>query len=91
MKRYNIRITSYNVCYTKLLRLGLINPLLRTVRLPAEFQNKHGKPLKIRIGTPINIAEQSEFSQLSDYTCFLRNKTYALGIPYHEKEIQNIV
>ncbi len=69
--------------------LGLINPLLRTVRLPAEFQNKHGKPLKIRIGTPINIAEQSEFSQLSDYTCFLRNKTYALGIPYHEKEIQN--
>ncbi|PKP25210.1 MAG: hemolysin [Bacteroidetes bacterium HGW-Bacteroidetes-22] len=69
--------------------LGLINPLLRTIRLPAEFQNKHNKPLKIRIGSPINIAEQSDFSQLSDYTRFLRNKTYALGIPYHEKDIQN--
>lgn len=70
--------------------LGRIHPILRTLRLPAEFLNKHGKPLRIRIGTPISVAEQSEFESLEEYTQFLRNKTYTLGIPYHESEVQNM-
>lgn len=68
---------------------GLISPILRTLRLPAEFQNKHGQVLKIRIGNPITLNEQAEFKTLEEYTRFLRNKTYALGIPFQEREIQN--
>lgn len=68
---------------------GLIHPMLRTLRLPHEFQNKRGKILRIRIGNPISPVEQSAFTSLPEYTSFLRNKTYALGIPYHEKEIQD--
>ena len=59
--------------------LGLIHPTLRTARLPSELFNKKKKTIKIRIGNPISIKEQSEFKDISRYGRFLRAKTYALG------------
>jgi Putative hemolysin len=59
--------------------LGLIHPMLRTIKLPSELLNKRNKVIRIRIGNPICVEEQSEFSDLSQYGRFLRAKTYALG------------
>lgn len=59
--------------------LGLIHPSLRTVRLPSELFNKKNKVVRIRIGNPITVKEQSEFNDIERYGRFLRTKTYALG------------
>ena len=61
--------------------LGIIHPILRTVKLPSELFNKKGKNIRIRIGTPILIREQDEFDDIREFGKFLRMKTYALGIP----------
>jgi len=61
--------------------LGLIHPILRTVKLPSELFNKKKKIIKIRIGNPISIKDQDEFTDISRYGRFLRAKTYALGTP----------
>lgn len=66
--------------------LGLIHPLLRTVRLPSELFNKKNRIIKIRIGNPISVAEQNEFSDIARYGRFLRAKTYALGTPLEVKK-----
>ncbi|MFC2090522.1 lysophospholipid acyltransferase family protein [Bacteroidota bacterium] len=59
--------------------LGLIHPSLRTARLPSELLNKRNKKIRIRIGTPISLAEQNEFTDLERYGRYLRARTYALG------------
>lgn len=61
--------------------LGMIHPLLRTVKLPSELFNKKGKNIRIRIGTPILVKEQDEFDEIREFGKFLRMKTYSLGIP----------
>jgi len=61
--------------------LGMIHPLLRTVKLPSELFNKRGKVIRIRVGTPILVKEQDEFDDIREFGKFLRMKTYALGIP----------
>lgn len=59
--------------------LGLINPNLRTLKLPSELFNK-SHTIKVRIGKPIKFETLSEFNSqtLIEY---LRAKTYALGEP----------
>ncbi len=59
--------------------LGQIHPLLRTARLPSELFNKKNKTIKIRIGNPISVKDQDEFTSISQYGRFLRAKTYSLG------------
>ncbi len=59
--------------------LGLIHPMLRTAKLPSELFNKKNKVVKLRMGLPISVAEQDEFSDISRFGRFLRLKTYALG------------
>ncbi len=59
--------------------LGLIHPSLRTVKLPSEMFNKRHKKIRIRIGNPITVKEQDEFTDLARYGRFLRAKTYSLG------------
>jgi putative hemolysin len=59
--------------------LGLIHPNLRTVRLPFELFNKKRKVIRIRIGNPVSIKDQDEFTDISRYGRFLRAKTYSLG------------
>lgn len=59
--------------------LGLINPMLRTVKLPSELFNKRNKTVGIRIGHVIDPADQSEFGDLSELGRYLRTRTYSLG------------
>ena len=58
--------------------LGLLDPRLRTIKLPSEMLNKSESNIKIRIGKaiPFKELERLEDDQLMEY---LRAKTYALG------------
>lgn len=59
--------------------LGLIHPMLRTAKLPSELLNKKNKRVKLRMGSPIAVKEQKEFTDIARFGRFLRLKTYALG------------
>ncbi len=58
--------------------LGRIHPSLRTAKLPSELINKRDKTIKIRIGNPISVKEQDEFSDIHRFGRYLRAKTYCL-------------
>ena len=66
--------------------LGFIHPLLRTVKLPSELFNKKNKLIRIRIGNPITIKEQEEFTDIERFGRFLRAKTYSLGTALEVKK-----
>lgn len=59
--------------------LGMIHPVLRTVKLPSELLNKKNRGVRLRIGSPISVREQNSFVDLGQYGKFLRAKTYLLG------------
>ncbi len=59
--------------------LGLIHPILRTVKLPSELLNKKNRVIKLRIGNPISVETQNSFGDIIQYGKFLRAKTYLLG------------
>lgn len=59
--------------------LGLIHPMLRTVKLPSELLNKKNRVVKLRIGNPISVEAQDSFTDMVQYGKFLRAKTYLLG------------
>ncbi len=70
--------------------LGRIHPKLQTVKLPTEMFNKRKRIINIRIGTPIPVAEQNEFSDISRYGRYLRTKTYALGTSLEVKKFFSV-
>ena len=59
--------------------LGMIHPMLRTMKLPSELLNKKNRVVKLRIGSPIPVEVQDSFVDLVQYGKFLRAKTYLLG------------
>ncbi len=59
--------------------LGLIHPILRTIKLPSELFNKKGKTFGIRFGCPISVEEQNQYEDIKEYGKLLRTKTYSLG------------
>lgn len=71
--------------------LGMIHPMLRTVKLPSELFNKRGKTIRIRVGIPILVKEQDEFNDIREFGKFLRMKTYALGIPLSNIKRQALI
>ncbi|GAA4392898.1 lysophospholipid acyltransferase family protein [Hymenobacter koreensis] len=60
--------------------LGLMHPLLRTARLPAELLNKRGQTVRVRIGTPVTAAELHGVPAKVRMP-YLRARVYALGTP----------
>jgi putative hemolysin len=58
--------------------LGMLHPMLRTARLPAELLNKRGQTVRIRIGQPVGAAELASQPAL-DRLAYLRARVYALG------------
>lgn len=70
--------------------LGRIHPKLQTVKLPTELFNKKKRVINIRIGYPIPVKEQAEFSDISRYGRFLRTKTYALGTSLEVKKFFSV-
>jgi len=69
--------------------LGLIHPMLRTAKLPSELLNKKNKLVKLRMGIPISVKEQREFTDIARFGRFLRLKTYALGSSIEVKKFFN--
>ncbi len=59
--------------------LGRIHPLLRTARLGSELINKRHKLIRIRIGKPVSVKEQADFSDTARLGRYLRARTYSLG------------
>ena len=59
--------------------MGLIHPMLRTMRLPAEFANKRGVRFEVRVGSMVKPKELSEQGGPDEQTAYLRSRTYLLG------------
>ncbi len=59
--------------------LGLINPVLRTIKLPSELLNKSNELISLRIGTAISVAEQEKFNNINSFGRYLRARTYTLA------------
>ncbi|HUW93005.1 MAG TPA: lysophospholipid acyltransferase family protein [Bacteroidales bacterium] len=66
--------------------LGRVHPLLRTAKLASELFNKRNKNIRIRIGKPITVREQSEFHDIARYGRYLRARTYSLGSTLEAKK-----
>ncbi|MBT9393208.1 lysophospholipid acyltransferase family protein [Hymenobacter sp. NST-14] len=60
--------------------LGLVHPLLRTARLPAELLNKRGQTVRLRIGHPVAASDLARLPA-PDRLPYLRARVYALGTP----------
>lgn len=70
--------------------LGRIHPKLQTIKLPTELFAKRKRVINIRIGSPIPVQEQNEFSDISRYGRYLRTKTYALGTSLEVKKFFSV-
>ena len=69
--------------------LGRIHPRMQKVKLPSELFTRKKKVIRVRIGSPIPVKEQNEFTDISRYGRFLRTKTYALGTALEVKKFFN--
>ena len=59
--------------------LGLVHAKLRTAALPAEFLNKRGHPVELRIGRPVPAATLDSFGDDRAAADYLRTRTYFLA------------
>lgn len=62
--------------------LSKISGVLRTAKLPSELLNKGKKPIKMRIGKPIQPSELEQFKDIESLSNYLRQKTYLLANAY---------
>ncbi len=62
--------------------LAKISSTLRTAKLPSELLTQKSRTIKVRIGKPILLKDQENFTDLNKFSDFLRMKTYVLANPY---------
>lgn len=67
-------------------RMAKLHPDFQTALLPAEMMRKRTRPIQIRVGKPILPKTQEEYGDLTEYTAFLRKKTYMLSSYYNKKK-----
>lgn len=67
-------------------RMAALHPNLQTAMLPAEMVRPRTKPIQIRIGKPILMKQQQEFTDVASFSEFLRKKTYALSSYYTQNK-----
>ncbi|WP_062053746.1 GNAT family N-acyltransferase [Aquimarina longa] len=72
-------------------RMASISHLLRTAKLPSELFSQEKRVIKVRIGNPISVKDQEEYSDLKDFTNFLRKKTYMLAKPFEKKTLRESI
>jgi len=65
--------------------LSKINDTLRTAKLPSELLTQKSRVIKVRIGKPISVKAQEEYTNIDDFHIFLRKKTYMLANPFEVK------
>jgi putative hemolysin len=59
--------------------LGKVHPVLRTARIPHELLRLRNRTINIRIGKVITPEKQNSFTDILDYSSFLRQETYKLA------------
>jgi len=68
-------------------KMASINDILRTAKLPSELFSQENRVIKVRIGNPVLVKDQEEYTNIEDFTNFLRKKTYMLANPYEKKTL----
>jgi putative hemolysin len=68
-------------------RLASLNDNLRTAKLPSEMLSQKTRRIIVRIGNPISVKDQLEFSDLESYKAFLRKKTYMLSSSFEKTKL----
>lgn len=58
---------------------GLVHPRLRTVLLPRELLNKQNRTVEVRFGNSVSARQGQVYSNESELTAYLRQRTYALA------------
>ena len=73
-------------------RLSKISDTLRTAKLPSELLTQKRRIIKVRVGKPISVKDQAEHESLTEFTEFLRRKTYILSKTFEDKSkiLENI-
>ena len=66
-------------------KLSKISDTLRTAKLPSELLTQKRRVIKVRIGRPISVTDQQEYSSLDEFSEFLRRKTYMLSNSFEDK------
>jgi putative hemolysin len=64
--------------------LSKISDTLRTAKLPSEVISRRDKVIKVRIGKPISVKDQNEFTEVPAFNEFIRKKTYMLANPFEK-------
>ncbi|QTV06549.1 GNAT family N-acyltransferase [Faecalibacter bovis] len=67
-------------------QIAKMHPDLQTAMLPGEMVKKRTRPIQIRVGKPILLKQQNEFSDVNEFKAFLRKKTYMLSSYYNKKK-----
>ncbi|WP_121667348.1 GNAT family N-acyltransferase [Mesonia aquimarina] len=70
-------------------KLSQLNETLRTAKLPSEMLSQRNRKIKVRIGNPISVADQQEYTNIEEFTFFLRKKTYMLSSGFDKKSLLN--
>lgn len=69
--------------------LERLHSSLGNLKLPTEILYQKKKTVKIRIGSPITVAEQDKFQDIYQYGRFLRARTYCLSSDIEVKKFFN--
>lgn len=68
-------------------RLSKISDTLRTAKLPSELLTQKHRIIRVRIGRPISVKDQTEHESLEDFSEFIRKKTYMLSNAFEAPKI----
>ncbi|CAH8287304.1 putative hemolysin [Mariniflexile fucanivorans] len=66
-------------------KLSKISDTFRTAKLPSELLTQKRRTIKVRIGRPISVEDQKEYTTLEEFSEFLRRKTYMLSNSFEDK------
>jgi putative hemolysin len=64
--------------------LSKISDTLRTAKLPSELMSQGNRVIKVRIGKPISVKDQDEYTEIVAFCKFIRKKTYMLANPFEK-------
>ncbi|GAB1308337.1 lysophospholipid acyltransferase family protein [Urechidicola sp. KH5] len=67
--------------------LSKISDTLRTAKLPSELLSQKQRVIKVRIGKPISVKDQDQYTNHNEFYEFIRKKTYMLANPFEKQPI----
>ncbi|WP_435260664.1 GNAT family N-acyltransferase [Tenacibaculum sp. nBUS_03] len=64
--------------------LSKISGTLRSAKLPSEVISQKNRVIKVRIGKPISVNDQKQYTDTPSFYEFIRKKTYMLANPFEK-------